>query len=527
MDVAIVTGASSTLGLAISRRLIDLGFRVYGLGGNFADIPLRNSAFVPVNCNLADPGQVEGSAREIIGKERAVCLVVNNAKLYPPEDLTRATTDQLERSLAVNLLCPLVLLREALPGLQRLQGQIVNIASATPETGRGGPAGAATAGALRWMGEQLFQQLRETGVKVTTISPEPNRWRPTDTTPAPGQRPQSVIDPDAVAACVADLVSNRSGNVITEIVLRPQRIVEKPQEPVRELPYPKPQPIPYTVPRAEIEADEQLDEEKEIARERREGRGQPDAHGTEGGRRGRRRSRGRRGKGEGEERRDEKRRQPAHDKPATQPEPASTAPERGEGGDPAREPRKAESPRDDACPPESPRQSGVEEGAAASGNRRKRRRKPRPSAMGINVDQPPFAATGDRSKPKSLGTGGGGEPPSSAPPEAAAAASRVGEAPVGGESSAEAPPESGAMDAAPLSRRTPEGADATARKTARKGVKKAARKAAVKKAVKKAAGKSAAKKTSQRKTAAKKTTVKKAAAKKAPRKTAKKKAEQA
>ncbi len=270
MDVAIVTGASSSLGLAISRRLIDLGFRVYGLGGNFNDISLKNAAFIPMNCNLADAKQVEKGIKQIIEREHAVCLLVNNAKLYPPEDLSESTTEQLERSLAVNLLCPLILVRETLEGLQRLQGQVVNIASATPETGRGGPAGAATAGGLRWMSEQLFQQVRETGVKVTTISPEPNRWRPIDVTPAAGQRPESTIDPEVLAACVADLVSNRSGNVVTEIVLRPQRIVEKPQLPVRELPYPKPQPIPYTVPRAEIEAEELLEDEREIARENRE-----------------------------------------------------------------------------------------------------------------------------------------------------------------------------------------------------------------------------------------------------------------
>ncbi len=515
MDVAIVTGASSTLGLAISRRLIDLGFRVYGLGGNFADIPLRNSAFVPVNCNLADPGQVEGCAREIIAKEHAVCLLVNNAKLYPPEDLTQATTDQLERSLAVNLLCPLILVREALPGLQRLQGQIVNVASATPETGRGGPTGAATAGALRWMGEQLFQQVRETGVKVTTISPEPNRWRPADSMPAPGQRPQSVIDPDAVAACVADLVSNRSGNVITEIVLRPQRIVEKPQAPVRELPYPKPQPIPYTVPRAEIEAEEQLDEEREVAQERREGRDQPPAQGEEGGRRGRRRGR-RRGKG-GRARED------AREAQSDRPEGEKPSAKEDEKPQPRDDAEQKQRPEPDARPSHAPRQEAeppaVSVGSEGSdGSRRKRRRKPRPSSMDIRADRPPFAT--DSAGPKSFAASAPDKPQDAAGPRPAPDApahdalsksdSAVPQGVVGADGPAQAA-------AAPVSD-TPVPAKRAAKKAAKKGVKSVSKKAA-KKAVKKAVRK-ALKKSAAKKSAVKKSATKKAAAKRAARKSA-------
>ena len=43
MDVAIVTGASTGLGAAISRKLLELGFRVYGLGGNYTQMPFNNA----------------------------------------------------------------------------------------------------------------------------------------------------------------------------------------------------------------------------------------------------------------------------------------------------------------------------------------------------------------------------------------------------------------------------------------------------------------------------------------------------
>src|SRR5690606_15627103 len=59
MDVALVTGAATGVGLAVERKLVDLGCRVYGLGGNYQDTPFRHPAFLPVACDLASPADVQ------------------------------------------------------------------------------------------------------------------------------------------------------------------------------------------------------------------------------------------------------------------------------------------------------------------------------------------------------------------------------------------------------------------------------------------------------------------------------------
>lgn len=274
MDVALVTGASSALGLAISRRLLDLGFRVYGLGGRFDNLPFQNVDFRPVSVDLGDPQAVDAKVAQILEEEGAICAVINNAKLVMSEDLEGAELALLDRCLKVNLLCPMVLVRRALPGLRRLQGHIINVVSAWPETSRSGVVGAAAAGGLRWMSERLFLEAREQGVRVTQLAPESNRWRPVDAPPPAAEHPQSVIDPATVAEAVADVLSLKGGSLVTEIVLRPSRLVEPDLEPVRNLPYPEPQPIPYTVPREVIEAEEQLETEarKKAHKERQEKR---------------------------------------------------------------------------------------------------------------------------------------------------------------------------------------------------------------------------------------------------------------
>jgi hypothetical protein len=262
MDIAIVTGASSSLGLAISKRLIQLGFRVYGLGGDYTNCPLNNVNFKPMACDLADPDAVEASCRQILEKEKGVYVLVHNAKYFGRNAFPQMDNKELEQILRINLLCPLVLSRTLAESLMTLQGYIIQLGSPYAETTRGGPAGAAASGGLKWMGEVLFQDLRGHGVRVCHISPEPNRGRDPRTVVRPGARLEASIDPDAVAQAVEQILQSPYGNIVTEMIMRPLRVSEPDHDPVVRLPYPEPKPVPYTVPREMIEAEEQLEDEE-------------------------------------------------------------------------------------------------------------------------------------------------------------------------------------------------------------------------------------------------------------------------
>lgn len=262
MDIAIVTGASSSLGLAVSRRLIQLGFRVYGLGGDYKDCSLQNVNFKPVSCDLADPAAVHAACEKIIEKEKGVYLLVNNAKYFGKQHFEEMSLAEVERILKVNLLCPLVLIRALGKSLRELQGYIIQMGAPFAESSHGGAAGAASAGGLKWMGEHLFSEYRNCGVKVCHLSPEPNRTRDARVRIKPGARPAASIDPEAVAQAIEQILQSPFGNVVTEMVIRPLRIDEPEHDPVWKVPYPEPQPIPYTVPREFIDAEEQLEEEE-------------------------------------------------------------------------------------------------------------------------------------------------------------------------------------------------------------------------------------------------------------------------
>lgn len=238
MDIAIVTGAASGVGLAIARKLIETGFRVYGLGGNYAECPFNHNDFIPLNCNLADPHEVETQAAVVLEREGNVLVVVNNAKVYSARPFSDISGNDIDTIVRINLLTPLLLTRAVLPSLVRLAGHVINIAPDAAGNARGGVTGAATGGGLRWMGQALFEELRESGVKVTTLFPFANTDRPDDAGKPDPRQPQSVIDPEMIARAVQNVVTHRDGNVITELVIRPQRLKERPLPEAYEVPYP-------------------------------------------------------------------------------------------------------------------------------------------------------------------------------------------------------------------------------------------------------------------------------------------------
>jgi len=262
MDIAIVTGASSTLGQAISRRLIELGFRVYGLGGDYSHVSLQNRAFIPVPCDLSNPTEVDSQACKILKKEQAVVLLVNNARYNPPGSITEMKPEQIERAYRINFFTPLIILRRILPSLQKLRGQVINLGPLEADANQGGLLGAAAAGAMRWLSTELFLSYRDHGVRVCQISPEANRNRTEEDRRDPYNRRESVLDPEAVANAVKQVINLEGSNVVTEVIVRPQRTRELDLEPVRKLPNPDPLPVPYTVPREWIEAEDHLEDER-------------------------------------------------------------------------------------------------------------------------------------------------------------------------------------------------------------------------------------------------------------------------
>ena len=126
-----------------------------------------------------------------------------------------------------NLTAPMVLSKLALRHLREARGHIINIASsAALYPHRFGCAYAATKAGLLCFGESLFDEVRKSGVKVSSICPDMTFGTEfyKDAPFQPGEDAECRIDPSCAAEAVRAVLAQRDGTVQTLTVLRPQRI---------------------------------------------------------------------------------------------------------------------------------------------------------------------------------------------------------------------------------------------------------------------------------------------------------------
>lgn len=138
--IAIVTGSTSGIGLAVARQLAGAGAGVVLNGfGDSAEIEkLRTSLAaefgVPVRYSGADMSQPEQITEMVAQAERelgAVDILVNNAGIQHVAAVDEFPMAKWEQILAINLSSNFYTIRAALPGMKaRGWGRIVNIASA-------------------------------------------------------------------------------------------------------------------------------------------------------------------------------------------------------------------------------------------------------------------------------------------------------------------------------------------------------------------------------------------------------------
>ena len=225
MDVALVTGASSGIGLAIAARLVDMGYDVYGYARDYGKTAFRHARFKAVECDVTDTRVLLDRTDELLRTTGGLKILVNNAGVGFFGPHAAMAPDRIERMVRTNLIAPMVLTRATLRPLEESRGYVVNIAStAALNPGPFGAAYGATKAGLHQFGQSLFSEVRKSGVRVVTLYPDMTRTPFYDHADFdPGEAPGTHITPECVAGAVAQAVDQREGTVITQIVLRPQR----------------------------------------------------------------------------------------------------------------------------------------------------------------------------------------------------------------------------------------------------------------------------------------------------------------
>ncbi|WP_428023689.1 SDR family NAD(P)-dependent oxidoreductase [Arcobacter sp.] len=203
---AIVTGYSSGIGKAISDILEKHGFQI-----------------IKLKSRVDDFDSLEKEVKSLL-KVDDIDVLVNCAGVgifKPHEEISLSKIKEL---IDVNLTAPIILSNLLLRSLKKTKGHIINIASV--EATRHSKFSAlytATKSGLRDFGLALFEELRRSDVKVTTINPDLTKTNFFDEFNfEPGDSKDSHLLAEDIAKSVLDII-NFNG-VITDITIRPQKL---------------------------------------------------------------------------------------------------------------------------------------------------------------------------------------------------------------------------------------------------------------------------------------------------------------
>lgn len=221
---AIVTGASSGIGYAISKTLSTLGYELYGFGRNYknTDWNTMDNAH-PIVCDILDTDRLCAELKQITAQNQ-VHVLVNNAGVGYYGLHEELNPDKIKKLVRTNLEAPMILTQQLLRPLKKTAGYIINISSVT--AGQSNPHGCAygaTKAGLASFSHSLFDEARKYGVKVVTISPDmtqTNLYRNADF--REGDETESYLLPDDVVKAVEWILNQRESVIITDITLKPQ-----------------------------------------------------------------------------------------------------------------------------------------------------------------------------------------------------------------------------------------------------------------------------------------------------------------
>ena len=176
--IAILSGASSGLGKAISTALVKNNVVVYGLARNLNKLnevkKVLGANFIPVQLDISVQKDVETWLQNTFSTSNQPSILINNAGVGSFGKIDTLPTEQWHKMMQVNLNGMYYLTSGVVPFLKqnKLTSHIINIGSILGTIGHEeGTAYCTSKFGVQGFSEALFKELRHDRIKVTCVNP--------------------------------------------------------------------------------------------------------------------------------------------------------------------------------------------------------------------------------------------------------------------------------------------------------------------------------------------------------------------
>ena len=224
MKTALITGASSGIGLATAQLLLAMNYRVVGISRQAKMPQLSHPNFFPVQLDLNHLDDSDRCINSLVKKYSFDCFI-HSAGYGHFGSIEQFSVAQIDRAIRVNLTSALVLCRQLVPMFRRQkQGRLIFIGSESAlEAGKKGALYSAAKFGLRGFCQALREDCAKDGIGVSLINPGMVR-SPffEEQSFAPAQQPENAIETEDVANIIWQILQTNTDIVVDEINLSPR-----------------------------------------------------------------------------------------------------------------------------------------------------------------------------------------------------------------------------------------------------------------------------------------------------------------
>jgi NADP-dependent 3-hydroxy acid dehydrogenase YdfG len=220
---ALVTGASTGLGLATAHHLAGLGYGVTVTGRTAStlehavtELESAGAEVQGIVADASDWSDTEQAVAAHVARFGGLDAVVANAGFTAAGDLADGDPERWRTMVLTNVLGPALLAKASLPHLAP-GGHIVLVGSVAGKVVRPGSLYGATKHAVSGLAANLRAQLTGTGIRVAVVEPgivDTPFW-------GGDGAPDFALDPSVVAEAVGFILGQPAGVDVNELLVRP------------------------------------------------------------------------------------------------------------------------------------------------------------------------------------------------------------------------------------------------------------------------------------------------------------------